>query len=416
VRGANLKATGRFNRSALRAPALSLASQVAGLLQLAVLLWRHGPSNATDAYFYLFNLGNLPTQILTVGVLYPMLLSADRITLSGAARFGRWVPLTALIAVVAGAGWLGVTGRVTADLLPVLLLSATNAVVQACLWFRAVGAEAGGTPQWVAAIALPANLLAIIVMMFPWESSTATVTAMMAALTTANLGLLVVQAKLRVGRDVFGGLPVVAPRRHHAHVWFLTKSGVSYGGLMVIQSLSLILPPSTLTLLTLPMKIVGSVAATFVNAVMPVLVHQTTESPQAARRFLRILAAMLGSAGAAGVVGAAFFFPQYLAHAAVVALWLIASASSSVAARMAFRFLPPSASRITIAVVPAVVIAVGLSAASGSFNLMVLLCAYAIVDAASSFLLLASLKDRLMAFLCGLVTLALSSIWVGSLL
>jgi hypothetical protein len=406
----------RLNRSVLRAPALSLASQVAGLLQLAVLLWRHGPSNATDAYFYLFNLGNLPTQILTVGVLYPMLLNTDRITRLGAARFGRWVPVGALAAVALGSIWLGITGRITPDLMPVLLLSGANAVVQAKLWFRAVGAEAGGAPQWVSAIALPANALAIVVMLFPWPSSTSTVTVMMSALTAANIGLLLLQIKFRVGKQCFDELPVEAPRRHHAHVWFLTKSGVGYGGLMVIQSLSLVLPPATLTLLTVPMKIVGSVAATFVNAIMPLLVHQTTDSPQGAKRFLRALAILLGSMGGAGVIAVGAFLPEFFPQAVIVALWLIASASASVASRMAYRFLPPSASRITIAVVPIVVLAVGVSAASGAFNLIVLLSAYAIVDALSSFLLLASLRDRLMATLCGLVALALATIWVLSIL
>jgi hypothetical protein len=185
---------------------------------------------------------------------------------------------------------------------------------------------------------------------------------------------------------------------------------------MIVQSISLVLPPATLTLLTLPQKIVGSVAATFVNAVMPVLVHQTTESPDGARKFMRVLALVLGPLGAIGVVVIGFTAPRFVLPALIVALWLVASGSAAVAQRWAFRFLPPSTSRVTIVVVPLIVVAVALSTLSDGFNIIVLLCAYAAVDAATSFLLLATLRDRAMAGLTGMITLALASIWILSLL
>jgi hypothetical protein len=403
-------------RMQLRAPVLSLASQASGLVQLAALLWRHGPSNATDAYFYLFNLGNLPTQIFIVGVLYPMMLSKDRVSRRGAGRFGRWVPMAALLAVAAGTAWLWAQGRVNDGLLPILALMGANAVIQARLWFMAVSAEAEGQPHWVAAIALPANALATLVLLFPWNSSDSTVTAMMAALVSANVLFLVVMNNKRVGRGALATLPELPGRKHSAHWWFLTKSFVSYGGLMIVQSLALVLPPAVLTLLSLPMKVVGSVAATFVNAIMPLLVHQNTESPAAARRFLRILGALLGCVAIALVGFGALAIPQYFAPVVIVALWLIASASASVAQRMTFRFLPPSASRVTIIIVPLIVVAVALSTQSRGFGLVALLSAYALVDAASSFLLLLSLRDRLMACVTGLITLALAAIWIMSLI
>lgn len=400
----------------LRAPALSLASQISGLLQLAALLWRHGPSNATDAYFYLFNLGNLPTQILLVGVFYPMLLSQDRVTRDGALRFRRWVPVATLIAVAAGSGWLSIQGRVPFELLPVLVLAALNAIVQARLWYMAVSAEADGSPHWMAAIALPANVVATLVMLLPWPSSTAAVTAMLAALMTANAGFLIVMARINVGSQVLDRLPKTRIRRHSAHFWFLSKSFVGYGGLVIVQSLALVLPPATLTLLTLPTKIVGSVSATFVNAVMPRLVHQNSESPASAKRFLRVLSLILGALGLLVLVAGEALIPQYVAQIIVVALWLLASASAAVAQRIMFRFLPPSASRITLIVVPIIVLAVALSAQSNGFGLIALLCAYALVDAASGFLILVTLRDWLMACVTGCITLALAAIWVASML
>ena len=402
-------------RRYLGAPGLSLASQVVGLLQLAALLWIYGPSNATDAYFYLFNLGNLPTQILIVGVLYPLLINDDRVTRKRAVKFGIWVPACAPLVVAIGTAWLVVNGRVTAALVPIIILAAINAVLQARLWFYAVIAEAGGVPHWIAAVALPANFLATVTLLFPWGSSMSSVTAMMVALTIANGAFLVATVRSRISIRVMQELPEIPTRRRHAQWWFFAKSGTSYGGLMVIQSLALILPPATLTLLTLPVKIVGSVSATFVNAVMPMLVHQATESPAAARKFLRILVILLGPVGAAGVAVSAMFAPDYFLEVLVVSLWLVASAASAVAGRMAYRFLEPKASRVTMVVVPAIVIGVSASTLSSSFGLLALLCAYAAVDAASSFLFLVSLRDRLMAVICGVLTTALALIWVGSL-
>lgn len=402
-------------RGHLGAPALSLASQLSGLAQLAALLWRHGPSNATDAYFYLFNLGNLPTQIFIVGVLYPMMLNSDRITRRGARRFGRLVPVGALTAVVAGSAWLWAQDRVSSSVLPILALAALNAVFQARLWFLAVAAEAEGSPQWIAAVALPANVLAAIVLLFPWPSSDATVTAMMAALCTANLAFIGIMTRRRVGQQALYNLPRKPARKHRAHWWFLTKSSVSYGGLTVVQSIALILPPAVLTLLSLPMKIVGSVSATFVNAIMPRLVHQNTDSPASARKFLRQLAGLIGSVAVVGAVAAYLIFPAHIQTIIIVALWLVASAASSVAQRMTFRFLPPSASKVTIIVVPLIVLAVAASSQTAGFGLVALLSAYALVDAASSFLLLVGLKDKMMACVTGSITLALCAIWVISL-
>jgi hypothetical protein len=400
----------------LGAPGLSLASQVMGLLQLVALLWRYGASNATDAYFYLFNLGNLPTQILIVGVLYPVLINDDRVTRRRAAQFGVWVPVTALLAVAAGAGFLGLTGRVSIELAPVIVLSSINAVIQARLWFYAVIAAAGGVPHWIAAIALPANFLATVTLVIPWGSSLASVTAMMLSLTLANAVFLIATVRSRASVGVIQQLPETSATRSFTHLWFVAKSATSYGGLMIVQSLALTLPPATLTLLTLPMKVVASVSATFVNAVMPILVHQTTDSPAAARRFLRILVLLLGAVGAAGVAGAALLAPEYFLEVLIVALWLVASAASSVAGRLAYRFLKPSASRITIVIVPVIVVAVAVSTLSPSFGLLALLCAYAAVDAASSFLLLAALRDRVMAGLCAILTLGLALIWGWSLM
>lgn len=325
------------------------------------------------------------------------------------------MPFAALLTIGGGCLWLWFQGRTSIDVLPILVLSGINAIVQARLWYKAVAAEAEGNPTWIAAIALPANGLATLVMLLPWPNSSSTVTAMMAALVLGNAGYLVVMLIRKVGYASLNQLPAKPTRRHAGHWWFLTKSFVGYGGLMVIQSLALVLPPATLTLLTLPSKIVGSVASTFVNAVMPALVHQNTESTEGARRFLRLLVLILGISGMLGVAAVAIWFPEYITQALIVALWLVASASSSVAQRLMFRFLPPSSSRITLVVMPLIVLAVAFSVQTQGFGLIALLCAYALVDAATSFLTLLSLRDKVMTPVSGFVTGAIMGIWISSL-
>ncbi|GAB2888729.1 hypothetical protein [Nocardioides pacificus] len=184
---------------------------------------------------------------------------------------------------------------------------------------------------------------------------------------------------------------------------------------MVIQSLSLVLPASTLTLLAVPMKIVGSVAATFVNTVMPRLVHQGTHSADEGARFMRTMVALLASIGLAGVVICHFLLPDYFVMSTVVALWLPASAAAAIAQRLAFRLLLPRASRITIVVVPLLVLGVAISSRAENFGLTALLCAYAAVDAATSFLILIALRLRLMALISGTLLAGLLTIWFGSL-
>ncbi|SDC46653.1 hypothetical protein [Nocardioides lianchengensis] len=405
----------RMDLRLFRGSALSLASQGIGVIQLFALLWRTGATNATDAYFYLFNLGLLPTQILTVGVMYPMMLSDDRLSRPGARRLMLAVPALSIASVLAGSGWLAAAGRVPDSLLPVVVLAAANAAVQAVLWQRAMAAAASGSPEWEAAVALPANLLATAVIAVPLSSSTATVTAMMSALLIGNTGFLLAALYRKAGRPALDGLPEERTARRGTHWWFLGKSGTGYGGLMVLQSLAVLLPTSALTFLSIAIKIVGSVAATFVNSVMPKLVHQGTTSPEGGRRFLRLTAATIAPVGVVGVIGVAVVRPDLTLGALVIALWLLASSSAATAQRMAFRFLAPSASRVTLVAVPVVVLLAAGSASRDSFELVTLLCAYAGVDALVGALLLLALRDRLMSAVVGAITGALVTIWVVTL-
>jgi hypothetical protein len=402
-------------RSILRGPALSLGSQLIGLIQLALLLWRAGANESTDAYFYLFNIGMLPIQVLIVGVMYPLLLNNERITRRGIRRVRQGAPVISLLLMVGGAAYLYLNDRLSSALWPMAIAALINAFVQAHLWFRGVTAEAGGNPRWNAAIALPANALAAISLLIPFDSPTTSVTVMVLALVLGNVALLAIAAKMRLGDDVVESAPESSPRRTGAY-WFLTKASVGYIGLVVLQSLAVQLPPSAVTLLNIGVKIVGSTASTFVNAVMPRIIHHRTDSMEPSRRFLRWLVAILGGMSIF-VIGLTWaLYPALLVTAICVGLWVIASSSSAIAQRMSFRFLRPNASRVTLIAVPAVVLLALASSSSPGFQLVVILCAYAAVDGATATLLLFALRDRLMSWILLGTCLALATLWTIALL
>ena len=404
-----------FMKSSLRAPVISLASQASGLVQLVLILARVGTDKATDAYFYLFNLGFVPISCIIVGMMYPSLLNDQRMSRRGL-RTIRWAtPATSAAFVAGGVVWMYVNGRLEPSLTGLIIASGVNAVIQTQLWFRAVAAEAGGSAIWISGVALPPNILAVLGLAYPWSSPTAAMTAMVVGLVAGNLGFLVYMEWHRIGGHVLASAPEQSTRRGGSF-WFLGMSSVAFVGQTLIQSLAVLLPTSSITLLNISYKIVGAVSGTFVNATMPVLLHQDTDSPGAARRFLRIAVVVIALAGSVMVAGVLFFRPALTVPAVVLALWLVASSAAAAGMRMSFRFLPPNALRRTIVVVVVVSIAGLLSARHPGFSLTTLLCAYAAVDAASVTLLLRPLRDRLMSAVLGAILVTLIGIWSAGFL
>jgi hypothetical protein len=220
-------------------------------------------------------------------------------------------------------------------------------------------------------------------------------------------------ARRRIGQAVIDSAPSESTSGS-GHFWFLSLSAVGYLGQIFLQSLAVLLPASSITILNIGVKIVGSTSATFVNASMPAIVHQGTNSPDSARRFLRIILLVVGVGGIVLVVGAWTGWPNLLRPAAVIALWLIASSAQAVAFRMSYRFLAPRSTTRTIAVVVIVVVLSALSARDARFDLTVALCGYAMLDAASALLLLLPLRDRWMSVLLGGVVTGLAVAWLAS--
>ena len=407
--------TNLSSSNVVRGPALSLASQGVGLAQIALLLVPSGANEATDAYFYLFNMALFPTLIMINAVMYPLLINEQRMSQHGLARV-RWVtPALGIVFVIVGALWLDRCGRLGPALVPLVGVSAANAIAQPLVWFKAVCAQAAGDTRWIGGIALPANLTAVTFLLLPWSTAGAAVIAMVSGLVVGNLALLVVMTRRGIGDAVFEGAPTTVQRSFSGTVWFFGRGSVSYIGMALMQSTAALLPAASLTILSLATKLVESLTSTFILAILPAIVHQNTQSKAAARQFLRILASAVGAGSVVGVIVVIAVRRDLLIPAVALSLWLLAASLAAVAQRLSFRFLRPSASGITMGGVSAVVACALLSASAPGFDLNVLLSSYAATDAISAMLMLWMLKDRTMSTLGATVLLALSAIWVGSL-
>ncbi len=393
----------------IRGPVASAASQAAGLLQVVLLLLQGGATNATDTYFYLFAIGLTPTQILIVGVMYPLLLNGDSLTRRGLMRIRITTPLLAATSVLVAYAWLAVNRDTGGALHIVAAVMSVNAVLQALLYYRASAAEAGGEALWISGIALPANLAACLSLTWPWASSTVATTAMVSALTVGNVACLWFLTRRRIGQHVLDAV-TTSGASTRGSTWFFAKSAVGYLSHVVLSSVAVTLPASGVTLLSLANRLVGAVATTLTNAVMPSLVHRSTEAPTAARRFLRVLIACLTALGVAATVTTGMLAAEHVVAAAVVARWVAASSAAAVAQRTSFRFLPARAAGTTMVAV--LIIVAGTAAISGTpgFDVVVLLCAYAALDASTAGLLLWRLKDRSAGIVALLALVALAGV------
>jgi hypothetical protein len=392
---------------ASRGPAASVASQAIGLLQIGLLLLHGGVTNATDTYFYLFTLGLTPILILVMGVMYPMLLNGQPISRRGLRRIRLAATFSAVACVLGGYGWLAANREMDATLLIVAVFLSANAVLQAQLYSRAAAAEAGGNALWISGIALPANVGACAALAWPWGSSNAATIAMVAGLVIGNAGSLAFITQRRVGQEVLDAVPVDAPA-NRGSLWFFGKASTGYVSQGLLATLAVTLPASSVTVLSVASKVVGALAATLINSVMPVLVHQATQSTRAARRFLRLLVCLLVVAGALATVAARIVAPDYLLAVIVISVWTISASAAAVAQRTSFRFLPARAAGGVMAAILAIVALTTALATLPGFNLVVLLCAYASLDAATAALLLWPLKERAVGMIAVVLLICLA--------
>lgn len=386
-------------RRAARAPAASLLSQVVGLAQVGLLLVRAGANEATDAFFYLFTLGLIPTLMLITGIVYPRLVSTSPMSSRGLQRMRLAAPTVAAALVVAGSLWIRSQGRLHDELVPLACLLLLNAVLQARLYFRAAASEAGGVALWSAGIALPANAGAVALLLLPWSSPAHAVTAMAAGLLGGNAALLIIMRRRRVGQSVLDGASEEAVAGGSG--WFFARGVTGYASHLALSSAAVLLPASSVTILNVAAKLVTAVTGTFTNAILPALIHHRTETPAAAKRFLRWLVGSLAGISAVLVPAVLIIEPDLGVAAVLTSVWLIGSSASAVAQRTAYRFLVPNAFLPAMLWAATVVVAVLLAAQADELTIKTLIGAYAILDVGTAAILLWLVRDRRMAAVLG---------------
>ncbi|ETD30642.1 hypothetical protein W823_23565 [Williamsia sp. D3] len=397
----------------MQGPLLSLSSQAVGLIQLALLLWRTGANNATDAYFYLWTLGMLPTLTLIVGVMYPMLLNNSRIGGPGVTRIAAVTPVMSVVTVAIGATWFALNDRPVSVILPIAIASAGNAAAQALVWHRAVLSEAVGEPRWMCAVALPSNVLAVFVLALPLGSAVQVVTFMIAALFVGNVGLYLAMVRLEVGASAIRGGEDLLPATKATFVWFFFRAGSGQLALVVIQSTAVLLPAATLTVVSVASKFVGAFSSIFVNALIPRFINQSTKDAAAANKFILVLWCFLFPIGVLVTALALPLEGLQVSLALLGSVWVLVATTAAVAQRMAFRFLPASTSRLSIGAVSLVSLLAVMSASSSEFNAEMLVAAYAGLDALTGVMFLFMLRSRAAFVLMFGALLVVAIIWVG---
>jgi hypothetical protein len=358
----------------LAAPVVSIVSQAIGLIQIVLLTRAGGAGVATDAYFFLFNIALLPIQVLLVGVYYPMLLNGGdgRSRLALGLRQG--VPVLSVVCVGGGSLWLNHTGKLPTELLPLVWLLAANGLLSAYLWFRCLTLAAEGHAAWLAGVALPANAIAAALIVVPWDNPIHRAEIMVGGLVVGNFALLSHMRTRHIGEPVtvrVSGDPGGNVRGGAG--WFFAKSTTGYASGNVIQGLAALLPATGVTVISIMTRVVGSISATGVNAVIPRVIHRNSDDFDGAVGFMRLVAVIVGLPFLLGFAVCAAWSFDGREYVVVALAWLFAAAMNAIAQRMTYRFLDPSASVMSIA--SAFLIVGGLCAVSGSdwFGLQVLL-------------------------------------------
>lgn len=376
-----------------RAPVVSGVSQLLGLIQIGLLTRASDTGIATDAYFLLFGFALLPSQILVAGVWYPMLINDAGTTLRTHRQLKVAAPTLVAMAVLGGTVLLTVSDRLPPNAAPMVALLVANGVIATSLWFTTLWLAAQGRATWFAGVALPANAAACLMLAMPWTTLSVRVIAMLVGLTLGN-ALLWLYFRIRRLGPRQEQLPIGSGSARATVTWFFAKSATGHVGLNAIQALALVLPASSITILSILTKVVGSISTTAINALMPTLVNANQHSQEPALRFLWRTSVPLSMFLVAVSTIALVKTNTSVAYVAIGLGWLAAINANAVAQRLAYRFLPPSASRVSILVMLAVLASLGTMAAFDALSLPILVIGLVTIEAATAIMLLWVLNVR----------------------
>ena len=279
-----VRAVGPVVRSALRAQAAAGLSQAFGAAQLGLLLVLIGPDRSTDAYLVLIALGQVPVQILAMGVLYPQCLAGTEPK--------SWVRVLALCggsaagAVLLGAAYLRHAGYQEPGLWFTAVLLAGGCAALSAATCQAVRLASQGAPVALAGVAVPGNLAAVCGLVVAAGSRSdrpVTVTVMCGALFGGSLlSLLMVTRRLSRPQNNPGATSGPAGAWVGTGRLFGASTAVAVTGVLV-QGVLARLPAGQVTEFGVAARIAGFAVTVGVNAALPVLVNKDRFSERAVR-------------------------------------------------------------------------------------------------------------------------------------
>jgi hypothetical protein len=297
------------------------------------------------------------------------------------------------MAVLGGTVLLIVSDRLPPNAAPMVALLVANGVITTSLWFTTLWLAAQGRATWFAGVALPANAVACVMLAMPWTTLSVRVIAMLVGLTLGN-ALLWLYFRIRRLGPRQEQLPIGSGSARATVTWFFAKSATGHVGLNAIQALALVLPASSITILSILTKVVGSISTTAINALMPTLVNANQSSQEPALRFLWRTSVPLSMFLVVVSTIALVKTNVSVAYVAIGLGWLAAINANAVAQRLAYRFLPPSASRVSILVMLVVLASLGTMAAFDALSLPLLVIGFVTIEAATAITLLWVLNVR----------------------
>ena len=277
-----VRAVGPVVRSALRAQSAAVLSQAFGAAQLGLLLVLIGPDRSTDAYLVLIALGQVPVQILAMGVLYPQCLAGTEPK--------SWVRVLALCggssvgAVLLGAAYLRHAGYQEPGLWFTAVLLAGGCAALSAATCQAVRLASQGAPVALAGVAVPGNLAAVCGLVVAAGSrSDRPVTVMCGALLGGSLlSLLMISRRLSRPQNSPGVVSGPAGTWVGTGRLFGASTAVAVTGVLV-QGVLARLPAGQVTEFGVAVRIAGFAVTVGVNAALPVLVNKDRFSERAVR-------------------------------------------------------------------------------------------------------------------------------------
>lgn len=392
----------------MRPSVLAGMSQGLGLLQLLLLLQGVGAGPESDAFFLIFGWGQLPTQIILLGVLYPLWLRKAYVSVATQRSFILLAGIGGAIFSVGSAVFLVMLDKGYPSIWLHASILAAFSFCSACGWAFSLHTASRGNADWLSSVSLLPSLFACAVLMaLVREDLSLRVTGLAGGFLAGSLGFLLILHRSGLTRlpVVEAASPIGGVDRDRGSIWFGLKSTTGYGAAMLMQSVTATLPATALTLVGVVSRVVGGFSTIVTNTILPRLVHSESNSADAGLKYGWISVAISSGIGSIAIAGGLVFGSEFWAYALIACAWICASSLSASVQRVALRFLPPRYSLVSIVVAFGVPTALVVATVLGASSLAVVLCSFVLLDLAIAVILCVLLGKRLLA-ICAVMACA----------